>query len=180
MKNLIAILLISFPILGFSQVYESSNGRISFFSEAPLQDVEAANHQVVSYFDLSTNYVLFDVLIDAFEFDQGLMQQHFNDRFLNSEDFPKADFFGKVIGFDPEKKGIQNVTARGELTIHGVTKDMKSTGRMSLSQDGSIDLISKFTVNIEDFEVSAPRLFFYPIAETVDIKVDVKYYLTGS
>jgi hypothetical protein len=180
MKNLIAILLISFPMLAFSQVYESTDGRVSFFSDAPLQDIEASNHQVVSYYDTSTSYILFDVLIDAFEFDQGLMRQHFNDRFLESEIFPKAEFFGKVIGFDPHREGIQNVSAIGEITIHGVTNEIKYSGRMSVSEDGSINLISRFTLNIEDFAVDAPMLFFHPVAEAVDVRVDVKYHLTGS
>ncbi len=119
-------------------------------------------------------------MIEDFEFDQGLMKQHFNSRYLESADYPKAEFFGKVLGFNPQISGIQEVTAMGELTIHGITNVVKSTGRMVKSESGEIHLISKFTVDIEDFSINTPRLLFHPVAETVQIKVEARYHLTGS
>ena len=180
LKVLITILTVLLPFLGYSQVYESSKSDVSFFSEAPLQDIEASNHQAVSYFDLSTRYVVFDVLIEGFQFEQGLMEQHFNDRYLESREFPKAEFFGKVIGFDPGRNGPQDVTAMGELTVHGVTNVVKSTGRMTVMPDGELHLISKFSINIEDFSIDTPRLLLYPVAQIVEIKVEARYHLTGS
>lgn len=173
-------MVIILPSIGYGQVYESINTDVSFFSEAPFQDIEASNHEATSYFDLSTSYVLFDVMIEDFEFDQGLMEQHFNDRYLESADYPKAEFFGKVLGFDPLVTGVQQVTATGELTVHGVTNVVKSNGRMVVNEFGEIHLISKFTVDIEDFSIDTPRLLFHPVAETVQIKVEARYHLTGS
>ena len=180
MKRLTYILVIVLPLLSYGQVYESLNTNVSFFSEAPFQDIEASNHEALSYFDLSTNYVLFDVMIEDFEFGQGLMEQHFNDRYLESADYPKAEFFGKVLGFDPLVQGVQEVTAMGELTVHGVTNVIKSTGRMIINESGEIHLISRFSIDIEDFSISTPRLLFHPVAETVEIKIEARYHLTGS
>ena len=180
MKFLITILITFLPLLSFGQVYESLDSDVSFFSEAPLQDIQASNHQAISYYDLSTQYVLFEVLIEGFQFDQGLMEQHFNDRYLESKDYPKAEFFGKVYGFDPDKKGPQEVSAMGELTIHGVTNGVKSSGKMMVNENGELNLISRFSINIEDFSIDTPRLLLYPVAETVEIKIEARYHLTGS
>ncbi len=144
------------------QVYESINTDISFFSEAPFQDIAASNHEATSYFDLSTRYVLFDVMIEDFEFDQGLMAQHFNDRYLESAGYPKAEFFGKILGFDPMDSGVQQVTAMGELTVHGVTNVIKSSGRMIINESGEIHLISKFIVDIEDFSIGYTKTAISP------------------
>ncbi len=119
-------------------------------------------------------------MIEDFEFGQGLMEQHFNDRYLESADYPKAEFFGKVLGFDPMVQGVQEVTAMGELTVHGVTNVVKSTGRMIINESGEIHLISRFSIDIEDFSISTPRLLFHPVAETVEIKIEARYHLTGS
>lgn len=179
-KRIVAIWILLLPLIAQGQIYESVNCDISIYSEAPIQDVQASNDRAVSYFDLSTNYILFDVIVEDFNFEQGMMEQQFNDRYMETSDYPKAEFFGKVIGFDPHQKGMQEVTAMGELTIHGVTNMVKSSGRMKVSEDGQLYLISKFIVNIEDYSVDPPRLLFHPIAEEVSIKVEAKYHLTGS
>ena len=169
-----------FPLIGKAQIYESIDCDISFFSEAPFQDVAASNHQAVSYYDVSTGYVLFDVMVEDFQFEQGLMEQHFNDRYLESNEYPKAEFFGKVLGFNPGTQNLQEVTAIGDLTIHGITNRVKSVGKMRITEEGYPHLTSKFSINIEDYSVDAPRLLLYPVAEVVDIKVEAYYHLTGS
>jgi len=171
--------MLALNLCGTAQVYEAVNGAVKLFAEAPFEDVKASNSSIVSYINLTSGYLLIDVPVSSFEFSRGMMMRQFNDYYLETDRFPKAEFFGRICGYDVNLAGQQEVNATGELTIHGVTKTVRYTGTLTI-EDGKIELDSKFSIVISDFCVDSPMLLFHPIAETVDVTVSMDYYPTGS
>lgn len=160
------------PLL--AQRYITENSRISFLSEASLENIEAANTQATSLFDAATGEIVFAIPIRGFSFRKSLMQQHFNESYLESDKYPKSTFKGKVKGFE-NKPGKQKVTATGDLFIHGVTHPVTVEGTMELKDNGKLALVASFPVKLEDYQVKIPKIVFYNIAESVQVKLDAEY-----
>ena len=87
--------LLPFSMQGQTRLF-SKSAKISFFSNAPLENIEARNNNVVTAWDFSTGQLEFSLLIRGFEFKKALMQQHFNENYLESDKYPKAQFKGRV------------------------------------------------------------------------------------
>ena len=114
-----------------AQKYITRNGYTGFFSSTPLEDIKADNNQVACILDASTGNIVFQVLIRSFRFEKALMEEHFNENYLESEKFPKSTFEGKITNIsdvDFSKNGIYNVTVNGDLSMHGVTKPVRADG----------------------------------------------------
>ena len=119
MKKLISIVLILFFItpMAFSQKYITKNGKISFYSDAPMEKIEAHNSQVNAALDASTGDLVFRVLMKSFIFEKALMQEHFNEKYLESEKYPKSTFSGKVEGFS--LNGFQDIQVDPGMNLPG-------------------------------------------------------------
>lgn len=178
MKNILVILLTVYSLYGAAQDrYVTKNGHIQFFSEAPLENIEAHNHQVAGILDLTKNEVAISLLIKAFKFDKSLMEEHFNENYLESDKFPKAVFLGSFQGketLDPNKSGIYPVSIDGKLTLHGVTKELKTTGTIEVVKNQLIAK-TKFQISIEDYNIKVPTLVIKNIAEVVDVTVELPF-----
>lgn len=157
-----------------AQKYTAVEGVISFFSKATLEDIKAENRSVVSMFNASTNEIAFSLPVNQFQFEKKLMQEHFNEKYMESEKFPKSTFAGKIEGFSNEVQSSQPVTAKGKLTIHGVTREVEIPGTI-ISKPGSLHMQSKFVVKLEDYKVKIPKLMWQNIAEQVEVSVDITY-----
>ncbi|MGZ5282947.1 MAG: YceI family protein [Bacteroidia bacterium] len=158
-------------------IYVTRTGHISFFSKAPLENIEAHNRQASSSLNITTGEMAFQVLIKGFEFQKVLMQEHFNENYLESDKFPKSTFKGKISDMNSvnfRRAGTYNVEAEGELTIHGVTKTIKAPGTIIVTADG-INVKSTFQVAVKDYNVVIPSLVKDKIAEVVDVNVDMQY-----
>jgi polyisoprenoid-binding protein YceI len=159
----------------YAQRFVTKNGTISFYSETPVENIEAHNKQVNSALDIKSGDLVFKVLIKSFEFEKALMQEHFNENYLESDKFPNATFKGKVINIDKidlSKNGTYNAKVEGDLTIHGVTNKISETGTFSV-KDGKINGKSKFAVLIKDYNIKVPNAVVKNIAESIDVVVDV-------
>lgn len=159
----------------YGQRFVTRNGHIRFFSEAPLENIEALNKQVSSALDLSNGEFVFRVLIRSFHFEKALMQEHFNENYMESHKFPNATFNGKLTDFkkiDLKKDGIYKVNVEGDLTIRGITKKLIEPGTIEV-KGGKLHAKSKFTVAIADFDITIPRAVANNIARNIDIYVDV-------
>jgi polyisoprenoid-binding protein YceI len=160
----------------YSQKYMTRNGHIRFFSSAPLEDIEAHNKQVNAALDTESGDFVFRVLIRSFEFEKALMQEHFNENYLESHKFPNASFQGKVTNLseiDFTKDGTYEATVEGKLTIHGVTNDIVEKGTFTV-KDGVIEGFSKFDVKVADYDIKIPSAVTDNIAENIEVTVDVK------
>mgnify|MGYP002152215395 CR=1 FL=1 len=161
-----------------AQRYITRSGTISFYSEAPLENIEAVNNQVSSALDLETGNFVFRVLMRAFQFEKALMQEHFNDNFLESHNYPNASFEGKVKNLDAGELNsgrTMEVEVDGKLTIKGVTKDVVETG--TLVRDG--DVIrgkSVFFILLADYGIRIPAAVSRNISPEIQITVDLELH----
>ena len=154
--------------------YLDKNCDVSFYSKTPLEDIEAKNSSAVSVMDIETGALEFSVLIKAFVFERALMQEHFNENYMESEKYPKATFKGKIKNIASVKlkeNGSYPVNVEGTLTMHGVSKEITTSGTLKIS-DGNIEALSAFTVNPEDYKIAIPSLVKEKIAKEIQVKVD--------
>jgi polyisoprenoid-binding protein YceI len=178
MKSLLIVSLVLLMSASsvYSQKYMTRNGHIRFFSSASLEDIEAHNRQVNAALDLETGDFVFRVLVRSFEFEKALMQEHFNENYMESHKFPNASFQGKISNLseiDFNKNGTYEATVEGKMTIHGVTKDIVEKGTLTM-KDGTIEAYSQFNVKVADFDIKIPKTVVNNIAENIQVTVDVK------
>jgi polyisoprenoid-binding protein YceI len=172
-KNFSWVLFLVMASQAFAQKYVSERGVITFFSEAAIENISATNTKATSMLNTSTADIAFSISIRDFQFEKKLMQQHFNEKYMESDKFPKATFYGKLIGFDASKSEIQSVHAKGKLTIHGVTNEIDVSGTVHLSENLLVK--SKFVVKLADYKVKIPQLMWQNIAEQVEVTVEFTY-----
>lgn len=157
-----------------AQKFVTERSVITFFSGATLEDIAAKNEKGSSIINLASGEVAFSIPIKSFMFEKQLMQQHFNERYMESDKFPKATFAGKIEGLQTNATSIQQVKAVGKLTIHGVTQEVIIPGSIELSADG-IMIKSKFVVKLVDYKIEVPKLLWQNIAEQIEVTVEFVY-----
>jgi len=170
------ILTLGFSLnISIAQKYTTKTGTIRFFSVAPAENIEAFNHQVNSAIDIVTGDFVFRVLMKGFRFEKALMQEHFNENYVESHKFPNAKFIGTIDEMkelDLTKNGIYEVSVSGNLTIHGITKKVKEKGTLEVKY-GIILAHSVFFVKVADYEIKIPKTVMKNIAESIEVTVDV-------
>jgi hypothetical protein len=157
--------------------YFTKTGHIDFFSHTAIEDIKGVNDQVTSFLDIATGDIVFSVLSRSFQFEKPLMQEHFNENYMESEKFPKASFEGKIADLkavDFAKPGKYPVKVAGKLLIHGTTKDIEAQGSLIIEKD-KITGESGFLVNPEDFGIKIPSVVRQNIAESLKITVQMNY-----
>jgi polyisoprenoid-binding protein YceI len=176
-KFLLLFLLAFLTITVNAQKYITRNGFISIYSETPAETIKADNNQVASALDTSTGEMVFEVLNRSFHFDRALMERDFNDNYIESEKYPKSSFKGKITNISAvnfAKEGSYNVTVEGDLTIHGVTKNISEPGTIQVSKDG-INADSKFHLVPEDYNIKIPGIARNKIDKSLQVTVSMKY-----
>ena len=156
-------------------IFLTRKAHISFYSSAPIEDIQAQSDQAVSAINTSTGDIYFKVRINSFQFPNGLMQEHFNDDYLESEQYPYAEFKGKIS--DPaglKTRGRRTVTIQGNLTIHSVTRPYTVQGDLSVDSTG-IAAHSIFNVSLKDHGIKIPTIVMHHIAEVVKVTVTADY-----
>ena len=152
-------------------------GKASFFSSAPLEDIEAHSNQAVSIFDVQSGEIAASLLMRSFNFRKALMEEHFNENYVESDKYPKATFKGKVENIevlDITKNGTYSLDVTGDITLHGVTKPIR-TKAACVVDGGSIRAQAVFPLKVKDFEIKVPRLVINNIAEVVEVTVSFDY-----
>lgn len=99
----IAVILVGILFAGILLAqtrYMTKTGYIGFYSHTPVEDIKADNNQVASILDSQTGEMVFNVLIKSFVFEKALMQEHFNENYMESDKYPKASFKGKVSNLE--------------------------------------------------------------------------------
>ena len=177
MKRKISVLFIAFLVSGtmFGQNFVTKTGHIKFYSDTPIETIEANNHAVNSALNPKTGDFVFKVLIKSFEFEKALMQEHFNENYMESGKYPNAMFKGKVVNagdIDFGLAGTNDAIIKGDLTIHGVTKAVEENGTFTV-KDGKIHGQSVFSVLLEDYKIKVPGAVKKQISESIEVTVDV-------
>jgi polyisoprenoid-binding protein YceI len=176
MKHILILLLaiLSLYTKSYAQKYFTRTAYLNFQSTTPLEDINATSQQATAVFDAETGEMAWAVLMKSFQFKKALMQEHFNENYIDSDKFPKATFKGKIANYSQAKlKDNLEVEVEGEMNLHGVTKPFKSKGLIKM-QNGDIILTSAFTMRPEDYNISIPQLVREKIAKVMDVKVEAK------
>lgn len=175
MKYLIMIIMLAASSMVQAQVVISENAKLSFFSEAPVENIYAESNAGVSALNVLTKTIYFKVSMLSFKFEKSLMQEHFNENYMESSKYPYAEFNGKINEqIDLSKDGIYPVNVQGELKIHGVAKSYLVKAELKVS-GGEISANSTFPVKLVDHDIKIPRLVIKNIAETVQVTVVAQY-----
>ena len=170
---LLALLLGYRPGTAQPTRYQTRAGTVSFFSASPLEDIEARSQQLAAVLDTRTGQLAFSVPIRSFQFKRSLMQEHFNENYLESEKYPKATFSGRVLEWKPETltaSGAVPVVAEGDLTMHGVTRHIKVPGTLT-ALSNQVLINASFSVAPADYNIEIPALVREHIAKSVLVTV---------
>ncbi|GAA4278622.1 YceI family protein [Aquimarina mytili] len=174
------IIVLLFILTGFTELEVKSDqiitrqGQTSFFSYTSVENIEAKNNQVLSIIDLSKHKIAVSMLMNAFVFKKSLMHEHFNESYIESDLYPKATFEGKIIDFDPLATGTQIKIIKGDLTIHGITKEVEIKTTIE-NNNGNYLLTGDFEATVKDFDIKIPPILAPNIAKTISITFRFEY-----
>jgi hypothetical protein len=155
----------------------TKTGHIWFYSKTPLEEIEAHNRQVVSTLDPATGDMVFMLLIKSFEFKRALMQEHFNENYMESDKYPKASFKGKITNLDKinfKKDGVYNTEVSGDMTVHNVTKPLTAKGTLEV-KGGTVIANSKFLTTAHDWDIEIPSVVEDKIAKQIEVTIESTY-----
>jgi len=173
--------MVVLPAITFGQnVLKAVDGKVSFFSQAPLEDIYAVSHQVNSFINKSTGEIVFIIPMRSFDFEKDLMEEHFNEKYIESDKYPNATYKGKIEGeIDFSVPGTYSLTSSGLMGIHGKEKMISEGGTIRITQD-TVFLDTKFRVAIADYDIAIPKLLIKNIADTVEVTLNASYmpYIT--
>jgi hypothetical protein len=173
----LTIILFQFWMISFSQeTYFTKNANINFFSSTPMEDIKAANNESVSFIK-SNGIINFGVIIKSFKFENGLMQEHFNENYMESEKYPKAVFEGKINNIetvDFKTDGTYPLEISGKMTIHGVSQEIITKGVLTI-KSGKILAAGFLQLKPEDYGIIIPALVKDNIAKVIDVNIAAEY-----
>jgi len=159
------------------KLFFTRDGHVDFFSSAPLENIKANNEKVTSVVNITTGDMEFSILIMAFEFKKALMQEHFNENYMESSKFPKSTFKGRILNLADIKwdtDGEYSADVTGDITIHGVTKNISTKGTV-IVKEGKFKAKSDFVLKPEDFDIEIPGVVRNNIAKFIKISVENQY-----
>ena len=181
MKKTLITLSIVFLIIssGFkgplASKYFTKTGHVWFVSEAPLERIEAHNNKALAILDIEKGKIEISILIKAFQFEKALMQEHFNENYLESDSYPKAKFSGEILNWNQDISNIKEAkeyTILGKIEIHGVEAPFKENVRL-FYENNLLKAKGKFKLNLSEFKIKIPSIVEQKIADEVEVNVDL-------
>jgi polyisoprenoid-binding protein YceI len=159
-----------------SLIYSGSNGTATFFSQAPLEDIEAKNSQVYGSLNTAKNSIEIKMFINQFQFKNKLMQQHFNENFMDSKRYPQSVFKGKIYEkIDFTKPGIYYVSATGEFDLHGTERIRTLHGKLIVTST-TVTIETQFDVLLADHNIEIPEIVFNKVAEKIRVNASLTLF----
>ncbi len=176
MKTIVLVVLLSsYFVNSEAQVFITTTGKVQFFSETPLENISAVNSNASSLINTQTDSVFVRMKNTGFVFKNALMQDHFNENYMESTKFPLASFRGKINEkIDYTKEGSYPVTATGKFALHGVEKIETIKGTLTVKSQ-AIHLDAELMVHTADFKIEIPKLVFSKIAEDIKVTMSADY-----
>jgi polyisoprenoid-binding protein YceI len=173
----LSVLILFSTRLTAQNKYITRTGTISFFSSTGAENIDATNSETFSLVDITKGEVAFQVLITGFKFKKALMEEHFNENYMESTRFPKAVFQGTITDLNKinlKNNGSYPVSVTGNLTMHGVTNKVTIPATITI-QAGKISATSKFDVSLADYKIKVPSVVSKQVAESVAVSVNCAY-----
>ncbi len=173
------LLLAMVSATGLAQTrYFTKTGKIIFYSKSPMENIEAVNNKAVSIWDITSGQIEFSVLMKGFEFERALMQEHFNENYVESDKYPKAIFKGIIENSSTlELTTDRSVTVKvnGNLTMHGVTRPVNTTAVITV-KNKTISAATSFSIALADYNISIPSLVADKINKKITITINIPDY----
>jgi hypothetical protein len=171
-KNLLLILLLLANAIAAQDKMTSNKGIIIFEASVPFfEEVEAINEVVSCVFNPKNSTIYYVAYITRFRFERSLMEQHFNENYLESRKYPKATFKGII-----EKFELKNVTEtatdyqiKGKIYIHGKSKNIRVLAKIKKTSAG-IEILSNFPLNTDDFKIEIPSIVISKVSKNVNVE----------
>lgn len=160
-----------------AQKLKTRTGMVSFFSETPVENIEAINKQVSSVVNLENGDFAYLVPIKAFVFEKALMQEHFNENYMESGKYPNASFIGSSAdfkGLDLSKDEKKEIKLKGKMTIHGTEKEIVTPATIEI-KDGKVTVKSNFNLLVSDYNVEIPSAKSDNINNNLAVTVNIGY-----
>ncbi len=182
MKKIILYSFIALSTLQVSaqkKIYSTKTGTAFFDAGTGVENISATNKSTISAFDAVSGQIQFSIMVKGFEFWSQLMQDHFNENYMESDKFPKSTFTGKITNLDKvnfSKDGSYPVDVKGTLEIHGVKKEVAAKGTMKISGE-TVTATSDFVVVLEDYGIRIPGVVKDKLAKDAKIKINCNYSL---
>lgn len=176
LKTLFFALTLIACFKGQSQRLIDRSGTVTFFSEAPLENIEATNYQALGALDMEASTVAVSILMKGFRFEKALMEEHFNENYVESDQFPKATFKGN-LSVDPaqfQKDGTFSALATGEVMLHGITRPLKTQVDFVVSEN-QLSAKTSFVLKVADFDIKIPTAVIRNIAEEVEVTASFQF-----
>jgi polyisoprenoid-binding protein YceI len=178
MKKFSLLLTLSLFIIKLNaQVYKAvdKKGNISFHSSTPMEDIDAKTESANSLLNSINDSVMVRVQMTTFKFPKALMEEHFNENYVESAKFPVSSFRGKINQkLDFKSDGVHKVTCTGNLTLHGVTKPVTFDGIITIKGE-EVNLTSDFKIKLVDYNIEVPKIVLKNIAEEIEVKANITY-----
>lgn len=174
-KLLLPFLLLAVTIAFGQSKYMTKSGSMSFEASQPsFEPIEATHSAVSALLNADTGELAVLALVRGFRFPLALMEEHFNENYIESHQYPKTSFKGSILNFDSNALSNQprTVQLKGELSMHGVTKPISVSATITQS-DEQITLTSSFSVKTSDFGIKIPSLVRKQIDENVQVEVSL-------
>jgi len=175
--QLILLALLCTQLTNAQDLFITRHGLVSFFGKTPLENIDASNNEASSVLNVQTGDIGFAVLIKGFHFEKALMEEHFNENYMESDKLPKASFKGRISNLasvNLSKDGTYPVNAGGEITLHGVTRKITVSGTIVV-KNGLPQVLAKFKLAPKDYNIKIPGIVADKIAETMNVSVDCQY-----
>jgi hypothetical protein len=178
MKKIIIILsLFTTSFIYAQDVYKLKSSEVNFFAGTALEDIQAKNKKSSSFLNIKTGELVISIPNTQFVFPNALMQDHFNENYMESEKFPKSEFKGKIINIQNiDFKNLNGIKVQvdGYLTIHGVTQHRVI--EVVLKNEKSLIVgVTKFIIKLEDHEIKRPQILWEKISEQVEVNAQFNY-----
>lgn len=157
-----------------AQKYYTRSGHIKFVSVAPIENIEAMNNKATCILDIKTGEVISKILMKTFEFEKALMQEHFNENYVESDKFPLAILKAKIDNLsiiDTSGTTPQQIKIQGDLTIHNITQLVEIDGEISKIENG-FKATAYFIVKPSDYKIKIPKAVKNHIAQEVEVSLD--------
>jgi hypothetical protein len=180
-NDLLKVLLTSLTlILGITSIHardgilKAEDVSVSFFSETPVENIEAHNSRGQAVLDTKDGSLFFVITIKDFQFEKSLMQKHFNKNYLESDKYPEATFKGKIIGWNGIPSAKTEYRVEGELNMHGITRKIELSAELGPSGEELMGQ-STFTVLLKDYDIRVPKIVVKKIAEEIEIRINANF-----
>lgn len=175
MKKIVLIftLFLSYNFVAQEKIL-TKTGTITFEASVPaFEEVKAKNTGASCVLNTKTGEIASLALMKGFKFKVALMEEHFNENYVESSKYPKATFKGKLENFDYSKvtSSVQNYNLKGKLELHGKTKEITIIAKIKKTSEG-LEVKSNFTVNSDDFNIEIPSVVSKKVSKKVTISLD--------